>query len=422
MLKSSLATVAASVTMALVGLASAAITARALGVEGRGVLAAALVTLSLARGAGQLGLGQSFSLLVRRGQLSKPGKYALVSSGVVAIGGGAVAAGIIAIAPVTEDRIFVYCILMAAAVATIADFQVNALRIQSSLKAYNYARVLYPTFTTLLVAGVWWKLGYLTPMHVIVSSIVAATFLIFGVGLALSRLGAAHRSSPGASKGSLRRYRNTAVSYQGLAVIGLIINNIDMLYLMFKGNAATFGLYAAAFGLSRIVSPVPMAVGNALYARFAGASPEGGAAVATSLLVFRVLTPPLFAVCCIGALISPWAVPAVLGDQFKHAWPAFSVLLFEGAMGGMAFLLAQHFQAEGRVNVVLKRHLASIVPTLLLIWFIPQGNTGLGLACLILLSSFIRLLVTVRQFRVLYDLPRIRWFAGRSDVQKLRSL
>ena len=421
MLKSSISTVLTSVAMAGVALVSAIMTARALGVEGRGVLAAALLALSLSRGAGQLGLGQSFSLLVRRREIGNPSRRALSSSGVVALSGGLISFSLIALAPVTDDPGLGVSIVFTAVIASVADFQVNALRIDSSLKTFNYARMGFPALTTTLIGASWWWLGDLTPSSVVICTTVSALTISLATAPILTRAARAY-ARPNATPVPWRRYLTLAASFQGLALLGLLLNNVDMIYMMFIGSAEAFGLYSAAYGLSRLISPLPLAVGNALFARYVGHSRDDQEAVETALLVFRLLFLPLALIGCIGTALAPFAIPALLGKEFEEAWPIFSILLFEAALGGLAYLLAQHFQAEGRVGIILKRHLASFVPILCLIWFIPRDRPAIGLACLILLSAGVRLLMTLRQFKQVYPLQPIMYLPRMRDIAQLRNL
>lgn len=214
------------------------------------------------------------------------------------------------------------------------------------------------------------------------------------------------------------RFIALCFGYYGTTVLGLILVRADMIFLAVVNNLSQFGLYSAAYGLSRMIIYVQNAMGTTLFSRTAGTllgTSHDADIGRESLRVFRLTLWPMLALACCISFLSPWVVSVVLGWQFALSAVPFSILLFEGVIGAGSWLLAESFNAVGKSNTVLVRQLGSFVPLVALIWFIPPDSAAVWLATLLLLCALVRLVITLMLFRGVFTIPVSIWLS-KSDV------
>lgn len=386
---------ASSVILLVVSLVSSVVMARGLGVEGRGLYASALLVATFARGLAQLGLGQSYVIAVRRRQSLDPYLLSLQVSGIVFFVALTIASLLIFATPLMASPKIALATVVMSALLAIFDFQLTSLQVQSSLAFYSRFRWLAP-FMILLGMLLFWWFQLLTPTIAVILHGAATAMLIPLIFRAIRGVLSEQPNST-----SIIRWKNFALhgfGYHGIAVSGMVFNNLDKVILVGSASVATFGIYTAAYGLSRFISVAQLAVGSAVYANFAGSDKGDRSGAVAALTIYRLLFFPWLGIAGVASVTAPVTVPLLLGQNFSDAVPIFVVLSFEAVMGGMCFILTQPFQAQGRTRSVLLRQLISFAP-LGLYFFIDWGQPSMVLAVLLLGASSMRLASTLLQLQ-----------------------
>ena len=190
-----------------------------------------------------------------------------------------------------------------------------------------------------------------------------------------------------------------ALKTYATSVIGLLVINFDKLYLFVVGGFVDFGIYIVAFGLSRLIGIIPSTISNVIFSSYAGVNEQALAKITST--VFSLLFMPLISMSLFVAAIGSFLILNIYGSQYSDAIIPFSILIIECTISALAWLLAQRFSAAGRPGLVLMRQIISMLPLLSLFIYLPPYNIGVVLASLMLLSSIVRLALTM------YIYPRI---------------
>jgi O-antigen/teichoic acid export membrane protein len=196
--------------------------------------------------------------------------------------------------------------------------------------------------------------------------------------------------------------------------------NFDKIFLLNRGTIKEYGYYALAFTTSRLIGAVQDSISVALFSRFAGKDEhELGHAVRKA---FRVTFLPLIVAAGIIAALSPWALNFIYGKSFAAMTVPFAILLFECVISSASWTLAQRFSAAGQPGLVLARQFVSIIPVLIAIPFLPQENTYVYLALLMLCGACLRLITTLilSVTRLKERMPE--FIPTRNDLDLLRRL
>ncbi|MBB1039793.1 oligosaccharide flippase family protein [Dietzia sp. DQ11-44] len=420
MFRTSALTIVVSLALALVSLVNASVTARALGVEGRGLLASALLVVALAQGLGLLGLGQAFVFHGRNDRLLGDGRRHLSAAlGLVLLLGCLVAAVLVPFGPLVTVAVIASITVTLGGIATGFDLLVACARFEPTLRLFNWLRALGPTLATLSIVLVW----AFVPLDVtVVLALQTASTLIAGfVGfLALRRMLGGSLQSPSTGGLSVPEFLRSGLGYQGINATGLFLAQAHMFVVMSVGSLAGFGLYSAAYGLSRMVSPIQASIGNVVFAHSVGSAESGRGEAAMRAL--RITFLPLLILAGLIAAVSPWLVQLLLGREFAAAARPFTILTIEAVVAGAAFILGQHLQAVGRVRAVLAVSALSMIPILMAAVTLDEGNVVVGMAWLMLLASSLRLIATLLVYRKQFGVAVWRVFPSGADCRLVLDL
>jgi O-antigen/teichoic acid export membrane protein len=420
LLKASGKTVATSVAIAAVGFVSSVITARVLGPEGRGLLAAALLIATVAAGVSQFGLANSF--IYHRGAGRRFGYWHLLAMSVCWVCGAAVLLAVVGLqvsgdARVRDELLMIACLAGFMAVQT---YFMTMSQLKADLVFFNVMRfgLVFGCLAALLIV--------LAVLETIDYQIILFTQLLVVAVLAFAGLLWVGRTLAG--KGAPReeraaRWREVlgyGLSYHGTVVLGIALMNFDKIVLLQMGTMVQFGLYTLAFTTSRFIGALQAAISTALYARFAGR--DVGQLTHAVKAAFRLTFLPVLAAAVLCAAVSPWLIVAIFGDAFTSMTVPFQILLFECVVGSASWVLAQRFHAGGRPGMVFVRQLISVLPIFVALPFLPQQDINLYLSVLMLIGAVLRLTVTLG----LYPLVLKETIPGvvptADDIRKLRTL
>lgn len=428
-----LRTLVGAAVASLLALVTAFLTARVLGPEGRGLMSAGLLVAGLSSGVAQFGIAGS--LVYHRGAGARfvYRRMMLIAASVVAIVTVPLAyLGLRLLYPSHLEQHVGLIVGLSVATAVFL-FSLTLTQANHDLRAFNVARVVPPLICALflctaLVADV--AIRYVHVLAVVLFA-TAAVGVVCTV-LLYQQFGRDALSEPPAWR-HFSRVLGYAWKHHGVALAGLVLVNIDKIYLLALGDAASFGIYTLAFAVTRPLGAVQEAAATATFARYAG-RPKSELSEAVALS-YRASFLPMLVVAALVALFAPLLVPFLFGPRFEPMVIPFVLLAFEAVIGGASWTLAQRFNADGRPGIVLIRQLFVAVPVLALLPFLPRENTGSYLAGLLLLGAACRLGVTLAMFPLvlkqrvpssLVTLPELRghmmaFFRGGWDQRRDRA-
>jgi O-antigen/teichoic acid export membrane protein len=197
-----------------------------------------------------------------------------------------------------------------------------------------------------------------------------------------------------------------SLQYHTTVLLGMLATNIDKLYLSFSAPAASLGVYTVAYTTSRLINVVQEAASNALFSRYAGRHAVDPAGMSEGVArVFRTTFYPMLLVCGLVAIVTWPLFGRVFGPAYREGWLPFVVLLFECVIGGAGWLLAQRFAAAGLTGTVATRQVISLLPVVLALPLLRADRLALDMALVMLVSSTVRLLVTVHFLQRRANLP-----------------
>jgi len=147
---------------------------------------------------------------------------------------------------------------------------------------------------------------------------------------------------------------------------------IDQLILGVVASAEALGNYSIAVMLSELVWIIPAALGQVIYNRVAG-DKDREASLELVKKTHRIVLSFLLLCTFLVAVVGPYIIPLVYGDDFKGAILPFLVLLPGTLIMVSTKLLAKLFTASGHIDITNKvQIISSIVSIILYLTLIPR--------------------------------------------------
>lgn len=414
-------TMAFSIGIMFLNLATGILTARSLGPEGRGIQTTLILWPQFLAFATTLGIHSALLYHMKKSKEEEGDLYYSSLLLTLAVGLVSVAIGIgfipLWLGSGAKDIIVHAQWFMIATPFMLLYFMHNSLfRGREEFHLFNRMRYMVPllTLATLLVLSFFDKLtpnssgmAYLLPY-------VPVTVLAVLRGIRLYRLRLDRIRS------SMRKIMTYGSGAYGIDLLGNLILYIDQIILIGLLAPGPLGLYVVAVSLSRMLNIFSASIVMVLFPKLSGLEPKEAALL--SLRVFKITTLGAFA--CAGALmlVAPYLIHLLYGKLFLDSIPVFSLLVLEVILGGSAMILAQAFMAAGKPFIVTVSQAIGIVLAVPLMYgFVPAyGLIGAGLALLI--PSMIRLIYVVYVFQRSFRFDLREFGIRKADLLWLKNL
>lgn len=343
-----LATSGAKVYTLVAGIASLALTARWLGPEGRGQVAAVATWAAMVFSFGYLSLGQ----VALHRAASEPGEdwvadvagnLAFAAVVVTLLGWIVVAVAYAATGGELFGRLPVSVMVLgflALPFLVWEQYGSSLLMALGALPTYNRAVVVGRTLGLAMLVITVPLLGWGVKGALVAAALTQATVALGGVRRILRASGRALR----VNLGTLRGLVSGGAKLHLNAIGSFLFMNADILMLQYYRGATETGYYQLAVQLGTILLMPAQAASMVLFSRVAEAGPDGAWAVSRKVLGWMTALMVLGG--ALAALLAPWAIPFVAGRAFAPSVLPFQVLLL--SVVGMTFSTVMAPQWIGR--------------------------------------------------------------------------
>jgi len=378
--KETTVTSASSFLSLLLGVGTSVVLARALGPEGRGIYALAMLLPSLIVTFGNLGIGPATVYYVARGEFRRQeilGNNVLLGVG---IGGIGVLAGLIVVLFFREKVFpgvspgYLLLALVLVPVEVLFSYLRYVLLGAQRIKEFNYVQiaqsVLFLGFVTLALLAL--KAG-------IRGAILAGLFTWLIVDALVFRL--ARRVAGGIDLKPNISYIKRATTYGIQAhlanILGFLNYRVDMFLVNgFLGPAAV-GLYAVGVGLVEKLWMISYAASTVLFPRVAAETKEDRRTEFTPLVARTVLWITAIAALVL-ALLSRWIVLLLYSEAFLPAAGALQALLVGIVVLSAGRVLSNDIAGRGFPGLNIYTGLAAVATNVVLnlLWIPRYGIVG----------------------------------------------
>lgn len=390
-------TLATNVIILALGFGTGVITARLLGPQGRGELAAIAMWPQFLAYA--LTLGLPSSLLYSLKKSPEMSRELLSASLVVAVALGLMAtfAGVVFIPAWLSDysgdvvRLARWAMIFAP-LSLLTVVLLAALQARNEFLPANIARLSPPALSLLFLAALAASAS-LTPAR------AAFAILFAGVPSCLWMLERSWRlTSPRLSgtAAAAKLLTTYGIRSYGVDLVNTMAGQIDRIFVVGLLDPKLMGLYVVAVSFSQTINVVPSAVASVLFARQAGRPAENvlvltGRAVRASIALTMLVAGAI-------AFLGPVVLGSVYGREYLPALPAFRLLLAEAVLHGAIWVLAQAHMALGRPGLVTTLHAIAIAVRFALLYLLVPRYAILGASLALLASSAVHLAIVLASF------------------------
>jgi O-antigen/teichoic acid export membrane protein len=419
--KSSGRTLLTTVGVTVLGFAISVLTTRMLGPEGRGLLSGSLLIIGLSTALGRWDLAYSYIYFRGTGLYFHQRRFVYLSALVIGVGTLLLAAVGVRINDNAILHQHIALITAFAVVTGLQNYLFNLSQLETSLAFLNLTRICGAIFNLAALGVLYWLCRPVQFEYILIGQMVCALVLI-AMCLQWCRLYLFSARPAPDELASLPRARTSdmvkyALNQHGTGLVALAMTYFDKVYLLKVGTIEEFGYYTLAFTTSRLIGAIHEAMNTALYSRYAGK--EEGELNSSINTAFRFTLVPMLVLAGIGSVLAPWLIRLAYGPKFDSVTPSFIILMFECVLSGAAWTLAQRFNAGGKPGLILRRHVLSLIPLVLMLPFLPKENISVYLALLMLLGAVLRMIITLAMYPYVLKQPVPRLVPTMAEIRKL---
>lgn len=394
------------------------LTARTLGPEGRGELAAMILWPLLVANVTTLGLPSALIYHFRnraeeRRQISGSGLATAAVTGALA---GAMAFTVLPwwlrqYPPAVIRAAQLFLLTVPICSVTLAGRAI--LEASHDFAASNAVQLLTP-FATLIALLFLLASHNLTPFSA-AAAYIAASLPSFGY--MLFRVAQTGVRAVRPQLAMVRQILHYGIRSYGIDILGTLALQVDQVLVVSLLTADAMGSYVVVLSLSRMLNVFQNSAVMVLFPKAAGRDIEDVLSMTGKCVRISGLVSAFFGalVCIFGYTL----LRLVYGADYASAAGALRILTVEAVLSGMTFVLAQPFMAlnrPGTVTLVQGIGLSLSVPMMLIL--IPRYGVY-GAAISLLTSTTVRLLLVCASFRIVLARSWPRLLPGLKDVAGL---
>lgn len=414
-----LQTLLARLIIIALNIATGIITARNLGPEGRGELAAMIIWSTFLANSLTLGLPSS---LVYNFKHHPEEKSELFSAALLLGTMLGITASLIGVALIPfwltqySAKVVGFAQLLMLSVPALLLLQVFSAAFEASgdFTTSNQIRCLSPLVTLLALCLLLFG-DQLTPFSAAVSYAMLGSLPVYWLLIPLWRL---FRPRWRNMKACCSRLLSYGARSYGNDLLNTAAAQVDQLLVIGLMSPASMGIYVVAVSFARMLNVLQLSVAIVLFPRAAARPAEE--VVALTGQAARVSATLTLLVGIVVMIFGPVLLRLLYGSEFVEAVPVLRLLVIEVLFGGTAWVLMQTFMALGRpgtVTILQGTGFALALPLILML--VPvYGLMGAGFA--LLCSSAVRLALTLLSFPLLLKVHPPSLLITRGDILLLK--
>lgn len=415
----SVQTLLISIVILGVNLLTGIITARFLGVAGRGEQEAMGVWPLFLAQAFTLGLPSALVYNLRKKPEQAPKLFAAsVIAGLLA-GALAIVVGVTFIplwlAQHNAGVISGAKILMLFAPAVLLDeIFSSALRAKGNYALFNMIRFLRPSVTVaaLLTLAL---LGWLTPFRATLCYLVPSLPISVWLFTQIWRVYRPVWSGLGETAKTLFSY---GVRSYGIDLLGALSLQLDKALVVGLLSASSMGLYVVSLSLAKMLNIFQGAAITVLFPQASGLSPQE--AVAMAGRTARISTAVTVASALVLGALGPWALGFLYGPEFRGGANLMRLLIAVTVFEGTGSVLAQAFMATDRPGFITTLQAVGLALNLPLLLVLVPALGLIGAGTSLLITSLVRLLFIIAAFPWVLKVPPPRLWLNLEDFQDMK--
>jgi O-antigen/teichoic acid export membrane protein len=357
------------------------IVARALGPDGRGIVAAIMawfVAVQVLAEGGVQGATAFYAARVRtnrRRLISTSSRMLTVQASVI----GAVALALVWALDLPREFSWGFTAVVGGLVPVLwlsaSLFSLQGIRIP----LWNTARATQVPVYVGLLAALWWA-NRLTPVSASVA--VTVSNLFAGVVAFLLCRSLLSRMSTADDVVSVRRIYRYALPNLAWTLPGIVSSRLDVMSLSLLATAGELGQYAVAVALTSLSVPIVSSIGNVLMPLLSRRSSEGLSTGAVEGVAVMGAAGVATAVTLVSALAAPWIVPVFFGPGFADV-PCLTWLLIPATvLYGTNWVAAEILRGVGNPGAAARAEWTGLIINAIAVpaGVIMAGAAGAALA------------------------------------------
>lgn len=398
------------------------LSARMLGAEGRGILAAIQLWPTVLAGTMTLGLSASFVYHARQQRHMTGNLFATGLLVTVLVAGVSGALGMTLLShllpSLSIDQIEftrVYLVIMLPATA-ITIYIGGCTQILDGLSLFNAGKIVPVLLQVIAIVTLYITVG-LTPERLAIATI-ATTFITVAwmMKSSIKVLGFSLRSI-WIDLGLLISY---GMSVWAVEIFGVLTQQIDKIWVSGVLSLADLGHYTLAFGMSRVIANIQNSAAAVLFPRNIG-KPMAEVVQSTAQAFRLTFWPTLFISVPVSLLAIP-VFPLIFGQEFFLSGQVFPILVLECILGTSSWVLAQAFNSLGKPHLIVIRQAAGLVGTIAFAFLLVPKLGIWGVALAVLVGAAVRLAVTIFAFKKGLGIGLPRLLFCKADIVLVANL
>ncbi|MGO4689585.1 oligosaccharide flippase family protein [Glaciibacter sp. 2TAF33] len=401
---------------AVVALFSGPILAQALGVTGRGDVAAATAPLTLVVTVATFGVPEAVTWVIARfPHLARN----VAGRGILILAlAGALAMGAVALVPgwLSGGRPEVQQLIFIASLAIIPNLLVGILRgVASATQRWRLVTTerMLTSSLRLLVLIPFWLTGTLTPL---VATIAVAAMPVVGAFVYIGRMRSLEPRSrevpPVARVGGLLSY-GSRIWIGSLS--GILLSRVDQVLMTPLAGTYELGLYVVAVSVSELPLIIHIAVRDVTFVTDAADSVDDRLAASARISTFLCGLAAMF----LGVTML-WWLPFLFGDGFRRSIPVAAVLLLAVVLNTPGSIAGSGLSARGRPGLRSSSLTVACVTNIGLIVLLCPLMGAMGAALATLTGSIIASNLNLFFLRRIFGISPLRFYGiRRSDLATL---
>jgi O-antigen/teichoic acid export membrane protein len=398
------------------------LSARMLGAEGRGLLAAIQIWPTVLAGAMTMGMSTSFVYHARKNRHLACSFFAsgliatIVLSGLSSVLGTMVLSNFLPTLTAKQINFASIYLTVMLPITAITMYAGGCAQLIDNLRLFNLLKIIPLLLQVISVIVLYLSIG-LTPERLAIATVITQFItVVWMINSCIKELGF--------SISKMWNYFGLLLSYGmsvwAVEIFGILTQQIDKIWISGALSLKYLGLYTLAFGMSRVIANIQNSAAAIIFPRNIGKPMSD--VVDSTVQVFRLTFWPTLIFAIPASLLAAPLFPIVFGKDFTLSGQIFPVLVLECIIGTSSWVLAQAFNSLGKPHLIILRQAAGLASTVIVAYLAVPTFSVWGVVMAVLAGSTVRLIVTILAFKKGLGIAIPNIFPNKSDINLITSI